>query len=199
MFASSSPSYLLLQSLDLCNRYLATEFPEALALCAARVAGLKELLTSVGYVMLGDEPLKLTVDGRARGWDGEALASALREGGVEPEFADCDCVVLMCTPQTTEEELSRVGVALVSLPERAKVKKTHTVMAYTTEKVLTVREAMLAAHEKISVKNAVGRICAAPTVSCPPAIPIAVSGERITREHVALFEAYGIEEIDVVK
>ena len=49
------------------------------------------------------------------------------------------------------------------------------------------------------MKSAVGRICAAPTVSCPPAIPIAVSGERITREHVALFEAYGIEEIDVVK
>lgn len=199
MFASSSPSYLLLQSLDLCNRYLATEFPEALALCAARVAGLKELLTSVGYVMLGNEPLKLTVDGRARGWDGKALANALREGGVEPEFADRDCVVLMCTPQTTEEELSRVGVALVSLPAREKAAKTHTVMAHHAEKALTVREAMLAAHEKISVKNAVGRICAAPTVSCPPAIPIAVSGERITREHVALFEAYGIEEIAVVK
>ena len=105
----------------------------------------------------------------------------------------------MCTPQTTDEELSRIGVALVSLPAHEKVAKTHTVMAHNAEKALTVREAMLAAHEKISVKSAAGRICAAPTVSCPPAIPIAVSGERITREHVALFEVYGIEEIDVVK
>ena len=199
MFASSSPSYLLLQSLDLCNSYLATDFPDALAACAARVAGLKELLASVGYELLGNEPLKLTVDGRARGYNGEALANALREGGVEPEFVDCDCVVLMCTPENTDEELSRVALALCSLPTREKLPKTHTVMPHNAEKVLSIREAMLCPRESIAVKDAVGRICAAPTVSCPPAIPIAVSGERITREHVALFAAYGIEEIDVVK
>jgi arginine/lysine/ornithine decarboxylase len=143
--------------------------------------------------------LKLTVDGRARGYDGETLANALREGGVEPEFADCDCVVLMCTPQNTDEELSRVALALCSLPTRGKVMKTHTVMAHNAEKVLSIREAMLSAHKKIAAKDAVGRICAAPCVSCPPAIPIAVSGERIAREHVTLFEAYGVEEIDIVK
>lgn len=199
MFASSSPSYLLLQSLDLCNAYLANEFPAQLADCTARVAGLKELLCSVGYELLGNEPLKLTVDGRTRGYTGEALADALREGGVEPEFVDRDCVVLMCTPQNTDEELSRIAAALVSLPAREKAEKTHTVMAHNVEKALSVREAMLSAHEKIPVQKALGRICAAPCVSCPPAIPIAVSGERITCEHVALFEAYGIEEIDVVK
>ncbi len=199
MFASTSPSFLLLQSLDLCNRYLAEDFPDALAACVARVAGLKELLASVGYELLGNEPLKVTVDGRARGYAGEALANALREGGVEPEFTDCDCVVLMCTPQTTDEELSRVAVALCSLPTREKSQKTRTVMAHNAEKVLSIRAAMLSAHEKIAIKDAAGRICAAPCVSCPPAIPIAVSGERITRDHVALFLAYGIEQVDVVR
>ena len=199
MFASSSPSYLLLQSLDLCNAYLADKFPAQLADCTARVAGLKELLTSVGYHLLGQEPLKLTVDGRARGYTGEALASALREGGVEPEFVDCDCVVLMCTPQNTDEELSRVALALCSLPQREKAPKTHTVMPHNAEKVLSIREAMLSARVRVSVKNAEGRICASPCVSCPPAIPIAVSGERITREHIEIFKAYGIDEIDIVK
>lgn len=199
MFASSSPSYLLLQSLDLCNRYLAEEFPDALARCTARVAGLKELLTSVGYDLLGDEPLKLVTDGRARGYTGEELANALREGGVEPEFADRDCVVLMCTPQNTDEELSRVALALCALPQHAELQKTHTVMPRNAEKALSIREALLSAHKKIPARLAEGRVCAAPCVSCPPAIPIAVSGERITREHVALFEAYGIKEVDVVK
>ena len=199
MFASSSPSYLLLQSLDLCNAYLANEFPTQLADCAARVAGLKELLTSVGYELLGDEPLKLTVDGRARGYTGEALASALREGGVEPEFVDRDCVVLMCTPQNTDEELSRAALALCSLPQCEKLQKLHTVMPKNAEKALSIREAMLSARVRIPVEKAEGQICASPCVSCPPAIPIAVSGERITREHIALFKTYGIEEIDVVK
>lgn len=199
MFASSSPSYLLLQSLDLCNRYLAEQFPAQLADCTARVAGLKELLRSIGYELLEQEPLKLVVDGRARGYGGEALANALREGGVEPEFTDRDCVVLMCTPQNTDEELSRVALALCSLPEREKVQKTRTVMPLNAKKALSIREAMLAAHVRIPVENAEGQICALPCVSCPPAIPIAVSGERITREHVALFKDYGIETLDVVK
>ena len=199
IFASSSPSYLLLQSLDLCNAYLEKDFPDALAACTARANGLKELLCSVGYDILGNEPLKLTVDGRARGNDGAALARALREGGVEPEFADCDCVVLMCSPQNTAEELSRIAAALVSLPVGTEIPKTHTVVAHNAEKVLSIREAMLSAHEKIPAKAALGHICAAPCVSCPPAIPITVSGERITREHVALFLAYGIEQVDVVR
>ena len=58
---------------------------------------------------------------------------------------------------------------------------------------------MLAARVRIPVENAEGQICASPCVSCPPAIPIAVSGERITREHVTLFKNYGIETLDVVK
>ena len=199
MFASSSPSYLLLQSLDLCNAYLANDFPSQLADCTARVAGLKELLASVGYELLGQEPLKLTVDGRARGYTGEALATALREGGVEPEFVDRDCVVLMCTPQNTDEELSRVALALCSLPTREKVAKTHTVMPHNAEKALSIREAMLSARVSVPTEKAEGRICASPCVSCPPAIPIAVSGERITREHIEIFKTYGIDEIDIVK
>ena len=199
LFASSSPSYLLLQSLDLCNAYLADEFPAQLADCTARVFGLKELLASLGYELLGDEPLKITVDGRARGYTGEALASALREGGVEPEFADHDCVVLMCTPRNTDEELSRIALALCALPAREPLSKTDTAMPQNAERALSIREAILATQQRIPVEKTVGCICAAPCVSCPPAIPIAVSGERITREHIALFKAYGIEEIDIVK
>ena len=38
-----------------------------------------------------------------------------------------------------------------------------------------------------------------PTVSCPPAVPVAVSGEVITKEAVEIFKAYGINKIKVVK
>ena len=72
-------------------------------------------------------------------------------------------------------------------------------MPRNAEKALSIREAMLSAHVRITAGKAEGKICASPCVSCPPAIPIAVSGERITREHIALFKAYGIEEIDTVK
>jgi arginine/lysine/ornithine decarboxylase len=64
---------------------------------------------------------------------------------------------------------------------------------------MTPREALLARSEIISVEDAVGRVAASPTVACPPAIPIAVSGEEITENALRLFRFYGIKTVAVVK
>ena len=64
---------------------------------------------------------------------------------------------------------------------------------------MSIREAVFADSEMIPVKKSVGRILAQETVSCPPAIPIAVSGEEITGEMVDVFLYYGIDRIAVVK
>ena len=61
----------------------------------------------------------------------------------------------------------------------------------------TIRQAVFAPQERIPCKDALGRVCAMPAVSCPPAIPIAVSGELITPAAVKLFERYGIETVEV--
>ena len=57
---------------------------------------------------------------------------------------------------------------------------------------------MFSLWEEVNCEDAVGRICASPCVSCPPAIPIAASGEEITAEMAALLQTYGIEKIEVV-
>ena len=48
------------------------------------------------------------------------------------------------------------------------------------------------------LEQSLGRVCGAPTVSCPPAIPIAVSGERITAETVEWMRYYGLREVRVL-
>ena len=199
LFASTSPSYLILQSLDLCNEYLEKTLPATLKETSARVQGLRELLSAVGYTLHGDEPLKLTVDGLQKGYRGTELATQLRELAVEPELADEDLVVLMCTPQNTDEELARVAQALVELPQRTPIHRAPSAPTASPERVLTVREAILSAQEILPTAKALGRICATPAVSCPPAIPIVVSGERIDAHALSLFARYGIEEIAVVK
>lgn len=40
---------------------------------------------------------------------------------------------------------------------------------------------------------------APPTVGCPPAIPIAVSGEQIGPEALELFRRYGVEQVEVLR
>ena len=67
------------------------------------------------------------------------------------------------------------------------------------ERVLSPREALFSRQERIPAAKALGRVCGAPTVACPPAIPIAVSGERIGPEAAALFRQYGVETVDVVR
>ena len=54
-------------------------------------------------------------------------------------------------------------------------------------------------HLGLALLAALGRVCAMPTVSCPPAIPVAVSGEEITPAAIALMQRYGIEELSVLR
>ena len=64
---------------------------------------------------------------------------------------------------------------------------------------MTIRDAIFCESEEINVENASGRICASPTVSCPPAVPIAVSGERIIEKHIELFRKYNLNRLLIVK
>lgn len=198
IFGSTSPSYLILQSLDQCNAYLADGYREKLAAVIGKISELKEELRKQGWEVMDGDPLKLTIFTGDMGYTGEEAAEALRGNGVECEFADLDGVVLMATPENEDADFRRVEAALGSLSRREKIGKTAMPMTLPKQR-MKIREAMFSQWETISCEAAVGRICASPCVSCPPAIPIAASGEEIAAEMVALFKAYGIETIAVVK
>jgi len=197
LFGSTSPSYLTLASLDLCNAYIADSYALRLADTADRIAALRRQLKKNGWRTLPSDPLKLTLDAAAAGTTGFQLAERLRNCGIECEFADPETLVLMLTPENTPEELHRVCEALGAC--RSEARAWPKLPAARGRQVLSVREAIFAPHETVPAHTALGRICGSPTVSCPPAIPVAVSGEEITQEALSLFAHYGISSIDVVK
>lgn len=198
LFGSTSPSYLILQSLDRCNAYLADGYAEKLAAAVKKINACKAALCRQEWEIMDSDPLKLTIFTGRRGYSGREIAEILRQNGIECEFADLDAVVLMATPENTEADLQRVLTALSTLPQRAPLAEGKLPLSLPPQK-MTVREAIFSPWEDVECTAAVCRICAAPCVSCPPAIPIAASGEEITAEMVALFRAYGIEKIAVVK
>ena len=197
-FASTSPSYLILQSLDLCNRTLAGDFRARLAESAAWLDALKDALRDAGWLLAGDEPMKLTLCPKSRGYTGEALAAALEERGIVCEFADPDYCVFMFSPANSASDLDTLAAALQSLPVRPSI-ETLPPRLGVPERVLPPREAMLAPFETLPREQCLGRVLAAPTVSCPPAVPILVCGERIDEKALALFRYYGLEVLDVVR
>lgn len=64
--------------------------------------------------------------------------------------------------------------------------------------VMDIRSAALCSSEIIKIENSIGRICADVRVPCPPAIPIAISGELIDKKAVDAMRFYGIKEVAVV-
>lgn len=200
LFGSTSPSYLTMASLDLCNAWLAGEGRKEISLAAKRLGELKSNLATQGWTLTGDEPLKLTVDAAARGWDGPALADFLRVGGVEPEYADPEYVVLMASACTSAEDFQKLADALeMARPAPAKKKAALPPRPGKSQRAMSIREAVFAPHEWVETEAALGRVCASPTVACPPAIPIAVSGEVIGEGELVLFRHYGIGKVLVVK
>lgn len=198
IFASTSPSYLILQSLDLCNRYLSDDFAEKLKTCVDNASEVKELLWKKGFILEDGEVLKIVLRANDSGYTGEELCQILREHKIEVEFVDKEFLVMMFSPENGERDYRRVKAVFEKLEVRAAL-EVRSVRAEKAEWCCSLREAMFSAHKIVQVEEAEGMICGSPTVSCPPAVPIVMSGERITKNAIELFRYYGIEEIEVVK
>lgn len=200
LFASTSPSYLILQSLDACNRYLSADYRSRLCACVQSVEDARRFLRQGGIPVENSEPLKLVIKPRAVGYTGVELAKILREHRIEAEYADEEYLVLMVTPENREEDTERLCSVLLSLPKWPSLETEEEREALSLPKTAEgIREAMLSLREWIPVKEAEGRIAATLTGSCPPAIPIAVSGDRITGDHLSLLMRYGIDRISVCR
>ena len=199
VFASTSPSYLILASLDRCNRLLEREFPEQLAAFARRMDLMKEHLTEAGVILTGDEPIKLTIRA-TRVADGHVIQRLLQGRGIECEMADPDFVTLMLAPcqmdqmDTIERALLDAAGHWTGQPVRI-----PPALPAPGERVMTIREAMLSPQETLLLSQCEGRVLASDTTGCPPAVPIAVCGERLTRETVELCQYYGLKTLRVAR
>ena len=104
----------------------------------------------------------------------------------------------MLTPEISEGEIGLLRDTLLSIPGKKPVSLPQ-LSFQRGEKVLSIRDAMFSPSEVISVSESEGRILAAPSVGCPPAVPILVCGERIDLCAIESFRYYGIHEVAVVK
>lgn len=197
LFGSTSPSYLILQSLDRLNAYLTDGYAEKLAGFLPQAAAFREKWAKKGYQFLGNEPMKLTLATKSVGYQGQEFAALLEERHIVCEFSDPDYVVLMLSCELGGEGLSKLSAALNTI-ERKEPILTKPPKLSLPERVTSVRNAIFSASEWVPTEEACGRILAALTLSCPPAVPIAVCGERIDENALALFRYYGIQRCRVM-
>ena len=197
LFGSTSPSYLIMQSLDRANPYL-EGLPQRLRTFAPWVAALKDRLLERGLTLGGEEPLKLTWMTRPWGYTGTEIAEILEKKNLICEFRDEGHIVFMFTPENDPWELEKLSRAICQIPRREALPD-EAQQRVEPKAACSPRQAVFGERERIPVGESAGRILANLSVSCPPAVPIIMCGEEIEEAIIPRLRALGWAFVEVVK
>lgn len=197
LFGSTSPSYLILGSLDKANIYL-NSHKERLREFIPLLDSLRDELCKRGYTLIGNEELKITIDAKTYGYYGFELSDILLTQDIVCEFYDRDHLVMMFTPENTKEDIAKVKSALLSIEKKEALISAPKEFSVPV-RAMSVREAVFSPQECLPLCECEGRVLASARIPCPPAVPIAVSGEIIDQNAIETFEYYGIDSCVVVK
>lgn len=201
LFGSTSPSYPILVSLDLCRAWLEEEGEAAFSSLTEKVDDVRRHALSLGMRLpLGEwDPVRITLGTAPLGLTGQEAAQRLRQQGVEPEYADGMHVVLIPSPFNPDEDFLRLKAALSALPDgRPPLPKAGKVTSLPAV-AASPRQALLAPGERIPIAESVGRIAAEASCPCPPGVPVVAPGEYIDEQSAKILKSYGICEIKVIK
>ena len=197
LFGSTSPSYLILDSLDLCNRHLAEGKAHAEQVFA-EVKKLKTALMTAGYNLRKSDLLRITIDACKYGYSGFDLSAQLRQNGISAEMADGRYVVLLFSTGQNLSDFPRILEAARKIPKMPVKEQGEPAFSLPTA-VLSPRDAMFSLSEEIPLSEAEGRVCASISCPCPPCVPLVMPGELITAAMKEVLREYGVEFVKVVR
>lgn len=198
LYGSTSPSYLVLVSLDHAAGLLLADKIDFNG-AAAQLDAVAEMVPHM--VQPGGDPLKLCLVPGRGGWPYAQVMEGLRQQGVVPELADGTHIVLMASPYNTQEDFARLRAALAPFSAaRSPLTPTVTRGLDVLPKIsCTVRQAVFGEKQRVSVQAAVGRVAAGIDAPCPPGVPLVMPGEVVPPDAAELLLASGILQMDVLK
>ncbi len=203
LLRSTSPSSLLLASLDAARRQLALHGEQLLweTLEAIRVARAKlETIEGIALVddavvgrmgVAGYDPLRIVLDVRATGRTGYEIADALRRSyDVHVELPMQATIVFIVGLGETAATLRRLAGDIDEVVKRlrhpgatAPIVPPATALGY--EVAVSPRDAFLGKAEEVAVDESIGRISCESIASYPPGVPALLPGERISADTIA--------------
>ena len=215
---STSPSSLLMASLDAARRQLAVHGELLLDRTIQAAARAREAIERIpGCTIVGEQwvgrpgiagwdPLRIVIDVRGTGLTGYEVASALRASyDIHLELATHATVVLVLGIGQPLEPLDRVAHDLAETVRRitpslapgsgrARPDPGSSVLnqppaELEPEPAVPPREAFLGSSEAVPVEQAVGRISTEAIAGYPPGVPTLLPGERVTAEVVDYLRA----------
>lgn len=194
MYGSSSPSYVLMASLDLCRGWMEGPGAQAYRRTAEQVRQMRARLPALTERLGPLDPTRLVVHVP----DGFAAQKALEEQGIFVEMADRGHLVCILTCMDPPEDLARLEAALTALPlggEAVSLPAPPPV----PEQVLTPRQALFGPRELVPWGKCTGRVCAQHIAPYPPGIPVLAPGERVEKKTVAYLDGIGYNRLEAIE
>lgn len=197
LFGTSSPSYLILDSLDLCNAFIEEKVEIAKAAFAG-VSELKEHLKRLGYALYESDPMRVTIDAAAYGYSGFSLADELRGRGAECEMSDERYVVLLFSVVQPPEDFAQLTEIFSDIPRKNPIAiAPHEILH--PKAVKNIRAALFSPHETVEIEQSSGKICGEIFSPCPPCVPLVMPGEVIDEGCIKELKRYGCYKLEVCK
>ena len=196
MFGTSSPSYLLISSIDGEVRSLLDGRGSSLSRWLGAVTETRKKLGEAEKLTVPDlaedpavfaaDPSKIYIDSHGAGIRGAVITKVLRDLRVEVEAVYPYGVLAMTGEGDDEKTLRRFSDALFEADR--KIEKREPAVpdktVFIPERVKTAREALAGKRVRTPLDGAEGEVCAGYIFAYPPGVPIVIPGERIARESV---------------
>lgn len=187
LYGSSSPSYVLMASLDLARAWMEEEGKTAYEEAARQTAALRQRFPSLTEDVAPLDPTRFVL----RTGDGFAVQEALEELGVWPEMADAGHVVFIPTCADGPQDFVRLSDAISRVNPPPPEANPFPPPPPLPRLVRSPREARFAPHETVPFAAAEGRIAAGQIAPYPPGVPVVAPGEEIGKKHLAYLSEIG--------
>ncbi len=194
---SSSPSYLLMASLDINSAIIEEHSKELMQRWKENLEYVRERLSAIDNlkVMSTDrlDRTKLNLDMSELGLDGSELEQELLKRGVRVELTTGNILMCMTGIGGTREHYERLADALEDIAKQQKKANAVPIANRRCDSEIQSYGSLELCEvptdgKPVSLKEAEGLVAAASIIPYPPGIPIACPGERLTREVIAYVE-----------
>ena len=195
-FITTSPSYLIMASLDYGRYYLEKYGEEDYSKLINIANTFKEKINKLNKVyIIGNEDLICDYEeDQSRyimtvkeGFSGHKLFDYLRKENIQCEMSFERGVVLILSPINTEEDFEKIYKAIDKLN-----------MDIIKEKVLEPYEVFKKEYEILNFKDCEGKIAKESIIPYPPGIPLICAGEIITKDSINIIKEYLDNKKDVI-
>ncbi|MBI9013387.1 MAG: aminotransferase class I/II-fold pyridoxal phosphate-dependent enzyme [Clostridiales bacterium] len=188
---SSSPSYVLMSSLDICYDIVAKQGEFLMKKLLGNIKKIRyKYPVFLEQVDLPDgfklDPTKLTITGNKSGWNPVDIENQLRKNGIQIEFSNENNCVFVSSIMNETGDFEYLSKMMEMLKFKCYSGIDNMEKSFLSKNIMSLSEAYYSSKKMMKLKDAENCISTEYIVPYPPGIPMIIPGELIEEDKLEL-------------